>query len=554
MSFPDWRPLFPLDRPRPEQELAIDFIIDQFYVQNKDYVVCELPTGTGKSAIAITLARWLRRWHMEMLQGDALEETLPQTYVLTSQKVLQDQYVKDFPTHLADLRSSANFQCRGMKGQTCAETKRLKKALEGNPCLSVINCIDDAKGCPYRAAKQKFIEATASVTNYSYMLSEAVYAGSLKPRELIVFDEAHNIENEVRRWAQISIYEGYVSEELKISFPNSENDVKGWVENRYYPALLKLMSRNLRAIEKLMAAGKLSNRLQELAKKHELLDKHVCQVNRFVQEKGADKDEYLVTIDRSGAERSVQLRPLSVASQAQSLLYSKGRKRLLMSATILDEDVFFRSAGLPSKQSAAFLSIASPFKPTSFGLTYRPIGSMTAKNVATTLPNIVADVRKILAKHPTQKGVIHTTSYDVTSAIGTIGNDRLLVQTCADDREKMLREHLSSPRPTVLVSPAMTEGLDLRDELGRFQVICKVPYPYFGDKVVATKAKKDPKWYAWCTVRTLVQAVGRCVRSTNDWTKTYILDESFGELIQRNPEMIPSYFEELEFEDASKDA
>lgn len=535
---------------RPEQERAIDFIIEEFFVKNNDYVVCELPTGTGKSAIAVTLGMWLRGWHMQAMQND-VENALPQTYVLTSQKILQDQYVKDFKTQLRDLRSSTNFQCKGMTGHTCAETKRLREALEGNTCLDVISCKDDVNGCPYRAAKQGFIDAPLGVTNYSYMLSEAVYAGGLKPRELIVFDEAHNIESEVRRWATIGIVESFC-DEIGVKMPHSEADVLPWVEKKYFPAIQKLVSKNLNAIEKLMATGKLSKRLRELAHKHEMLDKHMCQVNRYVQEKGADKEEYLVTIDRRGLERSISLRPLNVGSQAQTLLYSKGRKRLLMSATILDERVFARSAGLPSR-GCAFLSIDSPFKPKSFGLTYRPIGAMTSKNVQTTLPNIVKDVRRILDKHPTQKGIIHATSYDVTQAIGTIQNDRLLVQRNSEDRDRLLQEHLTSPRPTVLVSPAMTEGLDLKDELGRFQIVCKIPYPYFGDKVVATKAKKDPKWYAWCTVRTLVQAVGRCVRGVDDWTKTYILDESFSELIQRNPEMIPSYFEELVFEDATQD-
>ncbi len=544
---PDWRPYFPHSQVRKEQGDALDFIIDQFYVKNKDYVVCELPTGTGKSAIAITLGMWLRGWHAQLTSE---EEGLPQTYVLTSQKILQDQYMNDFRSVIMDLRSSANFKCKGLSGHTCAETKRLKMALDGNPCLSVISCNDDA-GCPYRKSKQDFIEAPVGVTNYSYLLSEAVYAGGLKPRELIVFDEAHNIESEVRRWATITINEQFAVQELKLTFPATEEEVCNWVETKYAPAMAHLKAKTLKSIEKLMAAGKLSKRLQELAKKHEMLDKHLCQVNRYVQEKGADKEEYLVTMDRNGLDRSVSLRPLNVGSQAQQLLYSKGRKRLLMSATILDDKVFARSAGLPS-HGVAYLSVPTPFKPASFGLTYRPIGAMTARRVQETLPKVVQDVRKILAMHPNEKGIIHATSYDVTQAIGAIQNDRLLVQTCAEDRDKILKEHLSSPRPTVLVSPAMTEGLDLRDELGRFQVVCKIPYPYFGDKVVATKAKKDPKWYAWCTVRTLVQAVGRCVRNTNDWTKTYILDESFAELISRNPEMVPAYFEELVFEDHTK--
>ncbi len=43
-------------------------------------MVVEAPTGAGKSAIAVTLAR-----------------EASSAYILTAQKILQDQYLRDFP-------------------------------------------------------------------------------------------------------------------------------------------------------------------------------------------------------------------------------------------------------------------------------------------------------------------------------------------------------------------------------------------------------------------------------------------------------------------------
>ena len=119
-----------------------------------------------------------------------------------------------------------------------------------------------------------------------------------------------------------------------------------------------------------------------------------------------------------------------------------------------------------------------------------------------------------------------------------VRDDRLLVQVESKDREGMLREHTEGGKPTVLVSPSMMEGLDLRDDLGRFQVICKVPYPDYSDPLVA---RKDRDWYDWRTVRSLVQAVGRGVRSSTDWTRTYILDSSFFDLLERCSGMFPAH-------------
>ena len=42
----------------------------------------------------------------------------------------------------------------------------------------------------------------------------------------------------------------------------------------------------------------------------------------------------------------------------------------------------------------------------------------------------------------------------------------------------------------------------------------------------------------------LVQAVGRIVRGPEDWGLTYILDEQFGKLYGRCPQMFPGWFHE----------
>jgi ATP-dependent DNA helicase DinG len=158
---------------------------------------------------------------------------------------------------------------------------------------------------------------------------------------------------------------------------------------------------------------------------------------------------------------------------------------------------------------------------------------------------IVDSIKKILAAHPDEKGIIHANSYEIVKIVEQIKDRRLLIQRSGLDREDILRTHLTSPDPTVIVSPGMTEGIDLRDDLGRFQVICKVPYPYLGDPVVAAKSKADSGWYAWRTITTLVQAAGRCVRSAEDSAATYILDECLIDVMHRWPKMFPDYWNSI---------
>jgi hypothetical protein len=52
----DWRPFFPEATVRPLQEEILDFLTA--YYDEADAFFVEAPAGVGKSAIAVTLARW----------------------------------------------------------------------------------------------------------------------------------------------------------------------------------------------------------------------------------------------------------------------------------------------------------------------------------------------------------------------------------------------------------------------------------------------------------------------------------------------------------------
>ena len=50
------------------------------------------------------------------------------------------------------------------------------------------------------------------------------------------------------------------------------------------------------------------------------------------------------------------------------------------------------------------------------------------------------------------------------------------------DRDEVITKHIDSTEPTVLISPSLHLGLDLKDDLSRFQIIVKVPYGNLGDR------------------------------------------------------------------------
>lgn len=524
----DWREHFPLSVPRPDQARALDWICEQIEAGHRR-VVCELGTGIGKSAIAVTMGAWLE----ERERG--VGEFARGVTVLTSQKVLQDQYVRDFK-HARDLRAAANFKCHGPVNGTCGETSRVRKAVgfeaEG---ASKLRC----QQCPYREAKDEFVDSSVGVTNYSYFLSEAAYAGELPPRRLLVLDEAHNVEDEVRKWTSVEISEDEC-EELDVPYcEEGGQDPFKWLDGTFRSALDARLEAMKRKLKHFVSTGNLAAKaVKGLANDNDRFDKRLCQINRLLDKGGKSLVSWQE--DPIKHKRSIKFQPLDVRGLVQDILYSRASAVLVMSATLLDKDVFRGSVGL---SDAPYLSIPSPFRTSAFGLSFRPVGRMTRDSIDRTLVRYPAAIRKILSENRGLKGIIHTTNYRITRALAESlsGEKRLLFQGSGTDRDRILKEHLLSPSDTVLVSPSMMEGLDLRDDLGRFQVMCKVPYPDLSDPIVKAK---DRNWYNWRTVRTLVQAVGRSVRSETDWTRTYVLDESFMDLLERAGHMLPSHLKD----------
>src|SRR5947209_19369202 len=88
--------------------------------------------------------------------------------------------------------------------------------------------------------------------------------------------------------------------------------------------------------------------------------------------------------------------------------------------------------------------------------------------------------------------------------ISHINKRRLLVTDPEIQRDEVIAEHVNSTKPTVLISPSLHTGLDLKDDLSRFQVITKVPYPNIGDRWINEKRKAYEIGRASCRERVYV--------------------------------------------------
>jgi len=94
----------------------------------------------------------------------------------------------------------------------------------------------------------------------------------------------------------------------------------------------------------------------------------------------------------------------------------------------------------------------------------------------------------------------------------------------------------------ILVASGMYEGIDLVGDLGRFQIIAKIPWASLGNPAMKHLSVLDPDYYLWDCMKTTIQACGRICRTPEDFGASYILDSSFRRLIRQGIGQCPEWF------------
>jgi ATP-dependent DNA helicase DinG len=527
---------FPYESIRAEQKRAIEHCLDQYINQNKRFVVVEAGTGCGKSAIGLTVGRFMN-FHEKKLD----ENYVDGTYFVTTQKILQDQYSKDFGKSMCSLKSSSNYRCSFSKKLNCQESQR---ALAANPDKKSAHFKSCTFNCVYKKTKKEFLESQESVTNFPYFLTEAAYSGKVVPRKFMVVDEAHNIEDELSRFVEVTVSQRFCESAIKEKWPvrKTQQFVYKWIRDSYFPTVQIKLTHFEQQLENMGLKSKIKE-LESLQRQYEMLSSHVEKLSTFL--KGYDKDNWILEVvePEGRSKEKFVFRPIDVAPFAEQFINRLGKRVLFMSATILDKTTFCSSLGLkPSEVS--FISIPTPFPVENRPIIFSGVGSMSAKAIVMTLPQMAKAVRQILKEHKGQKGIIHCHTYRVANYLKKhVRSNRLLVHD-SSNRDEVLEKHKLSRDATVLLSPSMAEGVDLKGDASRFQIICKVPYPYLGDKIVKKRMYKFPDWYPLQVAKTVVQSVGRSIRNSEDQAVTYILDSDWERFYRRHSKMFPQSFKD----------
>jgi len=532
---------FPYKTPRQEQLTAVEFALNAFLENDKKFCIIEAGTGVGKSAVGLTLGRIL---NSKMSANDEYERG---SYFLTTQKVLQAQYENDFGPPSGNMRSvhsSANYKCGWHKENDCRTSQQMLRTAKKSSGFFK-HCTGK---CGYKESKKLFLESNESVTNFPYFITESTYSGKITPRNFLVVDEAHNAESVLSKFVEVSVSQYFCERVVKCKWPDKITPAHfyKWINDVYYPKLQSQILYFEKRIEQLGLSGRVKD-LASISLKYDMLSGHSNKLEMFL--KDYSKDNWVMEKQESEKRGYIKVvyRAIDVSKFAEMYLFRMGKKVLLMSATILNADGFARSLGIDKNDYDA-ISIASPFPVKNRPVFEVNVGSMSAKMINETLPKLKNAVQAILDEHPDQKGIIHCHTYRIARYLkynlkSRKYSNRLLVHD-SHNRDETLRKHMTSKDPTVLLSPSMTEGVDLKGDLSRFQIICKVPYPYLGDPIIRKRMAKNSMWYPMKTAMGIVQSCGRSVRTSDDTAITYILDSDWNSFYQRNLDVFPEGFKE----------
>ena len=532
-----WIKYFPYQQPRQQQTNAIEKVLEEFK-NGKKFAVIDCGTGVGKSAIGLTIASKIN--NSSEYEGDHENGA----YFLTTQKILQDQYEKDFSSNgLVSLYSSSNYICTTDRKASC---KEIQTGLRSNSLPEKYKSC--SYNCIYKQKKKEFIEKDLGITNFSYFLTEKNYSQKLPHKKVLVIDEAHNLENELTRFIEVSVSSYFSDKILKTKIPqeiNTQFKAFKWIKEAYLSKVTNKVNFIKSQIEKFGITSTKLEEFKKITKRLDMLVSHEKKIDQFI--KLYDKDNWVFDIDKSSKDNfKFIFKPIDISHYAKQYLLDYADYIIFMSATIISHEGFSISLGLPFEETV-FIKEESPFPVENRPIIFSPAGSMSYKAIDKTLPQMVKMLEAIFENHKSEKGIVHTHSNKIAYYIKNNINrkfKRRILLAFGEDREKMLEKHKKSKEKTILISSSMSEGVDLKGNLSSFQVLCKVPFPFLGDKVVKKKMNKWDWWYNTETIRTIIQSIGRSIRSEDDKAVTYILDGDWKRIKSKSLGMLPSNFYE----------
>lgn len=525
--------------PRETQTDAFDFVTEAIKDHDAKYIMLDLPVGSGKSLLAMMIAKW---YNEEYNKGSKID-------VITNSIILQKQYLKDFP-FLAKIWGKEKYDCDSYES-TCDVGHTIQKLSDKGPC----------PGCPWNKDRLNYLNnSNIGICNFHLFSMWNLFLPGItidqKNARLLIIDEAHEFENVYTDFISATVSKKDI-EKLTTSKRQQDkeiaklnNEVESVEDLKFLLERFENMagSRVSALRKELRLAGESpSSPLHDEIKKLSMLVLKWKSFRERYEESGNWIMEKEEVFDKKGKGKYTTYHAKPIWSDDfLKEVWDRYDHVIFMSGTILDPHLFGQMNGVDFDRTA-YKSQDSVFPKENRKIYFAPnIGKMSYKEKARTIERMIPVINEILDNNKDYKGIIHTGNYENANYLKDNFRDPRLLFYNTGNRNQLLLKHFNEKEnPTVLVGPSMMSGVDLKNEYSRFQIILKVPYPNMtSEKVKKRMEDKTRDWYSWITISHIIQAYGRSIRSADDWALTYILDKNFDYLLSRTQHMVPDYVKE----------
>lgn len=526
---------FPLPSARKSQKLVIEEV-EKAFESGKRIVILEAPVGSGKSAIAMTFA----------LQAES-------SHVITPRKSLQDQYYEDFKDDVVLMKGRGAYPCTIDSPITTYSKviRQIKKGMIVSPAYGEDNCAsapcrnseavwkacteDNNKPCPYQVAIEVAQESPVIVHNIHSFIFQTNFGMKFDQREIMIIDEAHEIENTIR---------GFITKKMSVSsvvdaaeIPALRN-INEWcdffLQDRFVPEETPYERR-----QKEMDENYESEKDQYVARVETLRMNHDYYGENFTVSRSDSYTGSHVT------GTSFEFIPHSIGNAAHRYLFDYGEKVLLMSGTIYDKDMYCKCVGI-KPEDAYFIRIPSTFPVENRRIYLKPDYQVDTshRNWEDNFEEMIGKIQKILSIFGDAKGLIHVPSYDAMYRIATSLDSPRIMTHEKGDVSSRLQDFYANKEPLVFISPVCQQGVDFKYDRARFQIVTRVPYANTSDPFMSHMVENDFNWYNYQALIVFGQMVGRVNRAEDDFGVTFLMDERFNRFISRNSKKLPRWLQQ----------
>ncbi len=501
----------------------------------------------------------------------ALARSYQRSFVVTASRHLQDQYASDFEAVPA--KGKANFPCfkameqegidlqeygtamaRGLTGdkgecEEASEDGRRKNCKFKPHIVQYKDGTFDEIVCPYYEQKFSALLADHSVWNYySYFQvvkhNQGPYGDYLRDRVISVFDESHSMEDQIMRFVGIRVCRGHAGEcgiRVEPRRLSDTDSVAALLDDMARPYARKAMEvRESEAFRRRPDYGAVSR----LDRMHEAFADARFEVS-------SDPGNFIINEAAydGGRFESVEIRPLDISRYVERFIVTP--YQIFMSATV-DKESFCQNTGIQPDEVALVETPRSPFPPENRRVEFVNAAKLSHRSPRGVEGIVWEKIDQILSRHGDQRGLILTSSVarcvDISENVSPGNRERVRICHATNPggrtQRDIIREHAESDNG-VLVSSSLWQGVDLKDDLSRFQVIAKAPFPNPTERWVAAKMSRYPLWYRSQVVTKILQGLGRSVRGRRDWAVTYVLDSAVEPLLNDSRDLVPKPYHDV---------